>query len=326
MKKNILIIDEFEPSLMEILREANISFEYAPYLDRAGLKEIISNYSGLVVRSKTNIDKEIIDLGDKLTFIARGGSGMDNIDSIYAKTKNIHCLNAPEGNRNAVAEHSIGFIIALITNLVKGNNEVNEGKWDREGNRGIELSSIKAGLIGYGNVGSLVAKKLNALGIKVLVHDKYKTGFGTELIKEVSLLEIKEVCNLISLHIPLTQETNSLVDTQFIDEMKNPFYLINTSRGEICKTTDLLYGLNKNKIMGLGLDVLDSEKKIKLSDIETSNLAVLKSNEKVIITPHVAGWTHESYQGISSVLANKIKELLTNSEYFASEVLINIKN
>ena len=325
MNKKILIIDEFEPTLMNLLREAKIPFEYAPYVTREDLILIIGDYSGLVVRSKTQIDKEIIDKGENLLFIARGGSGMDNVDEAYAKAKSIFCINAPEGNRNAVAEQTIGFLLSLICNISKGNQEVKNTLWDREGNRGIELSSMTVGIIGIGNVGKLVAEKLNNLGAKVLCYDKYKNHFQEDYIQEATLEEIKEKCNAISFHVPLTPETQSMLNLQFIDQMKNPFFLINTSRGQVVSSQDVITGLENNKILGVALDVLENEKINELNVYDKRVFDRLKEDSRIILTPHVAGWTKESYIGISKVLSDKIISLLNKSEYFANEVLINLK-
>jgi len=325
MNNKVLIIDEFEPTLMKTLREANIPFEYAPYLKREELIQIIQDYSGLVVRSKTEIDREIIDKAKKLLFIARGGSGMDNLDEAYAKTKNIYCLNAPEGNRNAVAEHTVGLLLSLICNISKGNDEINKNLWDREGNRGLELSSMTIGIVGVGNVGNLVAKKLHYLGANVLCYDKYKTDFNKEYIQECTLEEMKEKCNAISFHVPFTKETNGMFNNKFIDELKHPIYLINTSRGPIVHTTSLLKGLDENKVIGAALDVLENEKINELNEHEKQAFIKLQNHSNIILTPHVAGWSKESYIRISKVLSDKIISLLNKSEYFANEVLINLK-
>jgi D-3-phosphoglycerate dehydrogenase len=326
MSNKILIIDEFEPTLMKMLRESHIPFEYAPYLNREGILDIIPEYSGLIVRSKTQIDKEVIDKGVNLLFIARGGSGMDNIDEAYANKKEITCLNTPEGNRNAVAEHTLGLILSLICNITKGNKEINENIWDREGNRGLELSSLKVGIIGIGNVGKQVAEKLNALGVNIFCYDKYKTEFKEDYINVSSLEEIKKQCNAISIHVPLTSETRNMVNEKFINQFDNPFYLINTSRGPVVNLQDVRNSINNKKIIGVGLDVLENEKIMELNDLELEILNDLKRSPNTILTPHVAGWTKESYIGISKVLGDKIISMLTKSEYFAKSVLINLKN
>lgn len=326
MTNKILIIDEFEPSLMEALRKANVTYEYAPYMTRDGLKKEISSYYGLIVRSKTKIDKEIIELGQKLLFIARGGSGMDNIDVALAEKKGIHLLHAAEANSNAVTEHTIGLIFNLLNNQTKSHIEIKNNQWLREENRGKELASITVGIIGYGHVGSKLANKLQNLSLQVLVYDKYKKGFGSDGIKECSLEEIQSQADIISLHIPLTQETKFMIDKDFIKNVKNPFYLLNTSRGKTVKLSDVFQGLHQNQILGFAADVLENEKINELNEEENEDFNNLLSLPNVIFTPHIAGWTKESYQGISMVLAEKIIKLLTKSEYFASEVLINLKN
>lgn len=326
MSNKILIIDEFEPSLMEMLRRSNISYEYAPYMTRESLKQNIGSYYGLILRSKTYIDKEMMDLGSRLLFVARGGSGMDNIDIDYAESKGITLIHAAEANSNAVAEHTLGLLLNLINNQSKSFNEIKNHQWHREANRGRELSSLCVGIIGYGHVGSKLAEKLQLLGCRVLVYDKYKTGFGTNFIQECTLQNIQEKANVISLHIPLTDETKYMVDRDFIDQIKNPFFLINTSRGKTVRLKDVNLALLDNKVIGFAADVLENEKISNLGTEDNEIFKNLLSQKNVIFTPHVAGWTSESYVGISKILGNKIIELLTKSEYFASEVLINLKN
>jgi D-3-phosphoglycerate dehydrogenase len=326
MYQKILIIDEFEPTLMRKLREWSIPFEYAPYMDRKELLKCISGYTGLVLRSKTKIDKEVINLGKALRFVARGGSGMDGVDEMYAKKRGVECINAPEGNRNAVAEHAMALLLNLTCNISKGNSEVNSGIWDREGNRGIELYGKKVGIIGYGNTGSFFAEKLSSFGVTVMAYDKYKKGFGSNKVLEVSMKEIYEHSDILSLHVPLTTETIHLVNKDFLNKFKKDLILLNTCRGKVVQLSSVLEALNSGKISRFGTDVLENEKLDSYSAEESRVLESLKTLENVIITPHIAGWSKESYIGISTVLADKIKILTDKGDFFEDEILKYLKN
>lgn len=278
-------------------------------------EEIISNihlYDGIVIRSKIKITKEIIDKAIKLKFIARAGAGMENIDVAYAENKGIKCLHAPEGNKDAVAEHALGMLLALFNNLCRANIEVREGKWIREGNRGIELMGKTVGIIGYGNMGSAFAERLKGFGVKILVYDKYKKNFGTDLIQETNLETIFKECDIVSLHTPLTEETNYLINNAFINSFQKNIFIINTARGKCLNTADLVKNIQSGKVLGACLDVLEYEatsfENIELKNIPDA-LQYLFKSEKIILSPHIAGWTFESNEKIGKVLAEKILAL-----------------
>ncbi len=278
-------------------------------------EEIVNNihlYDGIVIRSKIKITKDIIDKAVKLKFIARAGAGMENIDVEYAESKGIKCLHAPEGNRDAVAEHAIGMLLSLFNNLNRANKEVREGKWIREGNRGVELMGKIVGIIGYGNMGSAFAERLKGFGVKVLVYDKYKKKFGNEFIIETSLQQIFEEADLVSLHTPLTEETNYLINDAFINSFKKNIFIINTARGKCLNTTDLVKNIRSGKVLGACLDVLEYEV-VSFENIDAANLPepfqYLSKSEKVILSPHIAGWTQESNEKIARILAEKIMAL-----------------
>ena len=249
---------------------------------------------------------------DKLKFIARAGAGMENIDVAYAESKGIKCLHAPEGNKDAVAEQTIGMLLGLFNNLFKANKEVREGKWIREGNRGVELMGKTVGIIGYGNMGSAFAERLKGFGANVLVYDKYKKGFGTDFIKETSLEEIFKNADVLSLHTPLTAETNYLINDSFINKFSKNIYIINTARGKCLNTSDLVKNLKSGKVLGTCLDVLEYEM-VSFEALDTKQLPeafqYLIQSDKVVLSPHIAGWTNESNEKIARVLAEKILSL-----------------
>lgn len=305
--KKILIVDDLHPAFAE----AAENLGYACTIDAAFTREktltIIADYEGLAIRTKFQVDREIIDAAPKLRFIARAGAGMDNIDEAYAKEKGIACLNTPEGNMDAVGEHAIGLLLSLMNNFRKADIEIRNGKWDREGNRGYELKGKTVGLIGYGHMGSSFARKLSGFGVDVIAYDKYKTGFSDQFAREASMEEIVKLSDVLSFHIPLTPETKGMVDDEYLSKFEKPIFLLNTARGEIAKVQAILNGLKSGKILGAGLDVLETEKFPALA--EQSWFDELKNNRHVLLTPHVGGWTFDSYRKISEVLAEKLKNL-----------------
>ena len=311
MPHTIIIIDDVHPILIQELKKNGFVCHYRPTITRKELLPIISQYTGIVVRSKTKIDRELIDAAPNLKIIGRYGAGMENIDTNYAASKGIVCVNAPEGNRNAVAEHAIGLLFALLNNICIADKQVKSGIWDRNNNWGHEITGKTIGIIGYGNTGSTFSKKLQGFDVTILAYDKYKQGFGNQLVKEVSLETIFENADVLSLHIPLTDKTNNMVNRQFIEKFRKPFIFLNTSRGQIVNTSDLVAAIENGKITGAGLDVLEYEK----TDFEamSSNNPTLKkllTFNNVILTPHIAGWTYQSYEKLGKVLAEKIIKTL----------------
>jgi D-3-phosphoglycerate dehydrogenase len=237
---------------------------------------------------------------------------MENIDVTYAESKGIKCLHAPEGNRDAVAEHAVGMLLALFNNIPRADKEVREGKWIREGNRGIELMGKTVGIIGYGNMGSAFAERLKGFGVKVLVYDKYKKDFGNEFVRETSLEDIFDQADVLSLHTPLTPETTYLVDDAFLKKFRKNIYVINTARGKCLNTTDLVNNLDSGKVSGACLDVLEYEM-VSFENLDVHALPEafqrLIKSDKVILSSHIAGWTHESNEKIAEILAKKIVHL-----------------
>lgn len=269
----------------------------------------ISDYDGIIIRSRFIIDKQLLDKATNLKFIGRVGAGLENIDCDYAKTKGIYLISAPEGNRNAVGEHALGMVLSLFNKLNKADSEVREGKWLREDNRGIELDGKTVGLIGYGNMGKAFAKKLKGFDVEVLCYD-IKNNVGDNNAKQVSLKELQEKADVLSLHIPQTELTLNMVNTDFIDAFKKPFWLINTARGKSVVTSDLVEALKSGKIIGAGLDVLEYEKtsfeNLFSSEMPEAFRYLIKS-EYVLITPHVAGWTFESKEKLAQTIVDKIE-------------------
>lgn len=270
----------------------------------------IHQYDGIIIRSRFTIDKEFLDKATNLKFIGRVGAGLENIDCDYAEKKGVYLISAPEGNRNAVGEHSLGMLLSLFNKLNKADKEVRGGKWLREENRGIELDGKTVGLIGYGNMGKSFAKKLRGFDVEVLCYD-IKSNVGDENCKQVSLQELQERADVLSLHTPQTELTKNMVNAKFINQFKKSFWLINTARGKSVVTEDLVEALKANKVLGAGLDVLEYEKKsfenlFAEKEMPTAFQYLINANN-VILSPHVAGWTVESKEKLAQTIVNKIK-------------------
>ena len=269
----------------------------------------ISNYDGIILRSRIVIDKLFLDAAINLKFIGRVGAGLENIDREYAILKGIELIAAPEGNRNAVGEHTLGMLLSLFNKLNKADSEVREGKWLREANRGIELDGKTVGLIGYGNMGKAFAKKLRGFDVSVLCYD-IKEGVGDENAKQVSLKDFQEQVDVVSLHTPQTPLTLNMVNKAFINQFKKPFWFLNTARGKSVVTVDLVSALKSGKILGTGLDVLEYEKS-SFENLFSSEMPeafkYLIQAENVLLTPHIAGWTIESKQKLAQTIVDKIK-------------------
>jgi D-3-phosphoglycerate dehydrogenase len=307
MKKNILIVDDIHPVFIEQAETLGYTCDYKPLIKASEALEIIGDYAGLVIRSKFNVDRSVIDAGTSLRFVCRAGAGMDNIDEAYAAEKNIKLINAPEGNMDAVGEHAVGLLLSLMNNFRTADAEIRTGSWLREANRGYELKGKTVGIIGYGFMGSSFAKKLSGFGVDVIAYDKYKTGFSDRYAREVSMEEIVKHSDVLSLHVPLTAETDGLVNDEYLFHFKKPIFFINTSRGKTAKVSAVLNAIKQGKIIGAGLDVLEVEKFPALA--EQGWYEELRQSGKVILTPHVAGWTFDSYRRISEVMAAKLAKL-----------------
>ena len=306
--RKILFVDNTHEILKSRLSDNNFVCEDFNGRSYNDLYNVIDKYFGIIIRSKFNIDKPLIDKAVNLKFIGRVGAGMENIDVSYAEYKNIKCLNSPEGSRSAVGEHALALLLNIFNNITIANNETKLQKWQREKNRGIEIEGKTIGIIGYGNMGSSFAKKLSGFNCSVISYDKYKKNYSDKYTKEVSLKTLQDNADVISLHVPLTQETNYMINSDFFKALKKPVYLINTSRGKVVKTSDLVNALKNKKVLGAGLDVLEYEnnsfENINFSD--NNDFKFLLNSDNVIITPHIAGWTKESKIKLAEVLSNKI--------------------
>ncbi|RVU01987.1 phosphoglycerate dehydrogenase [Mucilaginibacter limnophilus] len=304
MNNKILIVDDLHPAFIQGAEAKGYVCDYRPQFTLTDAMQVIGDYHGLAIRSKFEVDKTVIDAAVSLRFIARAGAGIDNIDGDYAAQKGLTIYNAPEGNADAVGEHAVGLLLALINKFNTADAEIRDGKWLREENRGYELKGKTVGIIGYGHMGQSFARKLSGFEVNVIAYDKYKTGFSDQYAREVSMEEIVKHSDVLSLHVPLTHETQHLVDEEYLFHFKKPIFFINTSRGKTAKVRTVLDAIGKGKIIAAGLDVLEVEKFPALAEQEW--FEDLKRSGKVLLTPHVAGWTFESYRKISEVLAEKL--------------------
>jgi len=305
----ILHLDENHPFLADSLAKAGFINEFDYLSDKTAVENKIANYQGLVIRSRFPIDKTFIDKASNLKFIARVGAGLENIDVTYAQQKGISLLAAPEGNRNAVGEHSLGMLLSLMNHFVRANSQVRNGVWLREENRGYELDGLVVGIIGYGNTGKSFARKLKGFNCTVFCYD-ILDNVGDENATQVSLQTLQEMAQVLSLHVPLTDLTRYMVDADFINAFRNPFWFINTARGKCVRTDHLVDSLRSGKVLGAGLDVLEYEKSsfesLFLEDKMPEAMNALIQMDNVLLTPHIGGWTAESKKKLAEVLVEKI--------------------
>ena len=311
----ILFLDSVHDYLWNHLERMGWQCEADYDSDRAAILNRISDYEGIVVRSRIKLDAEMLMAAKELKFIARAGSGMEGVDEQTAKSLGIHCFNAPEGNRDAVAEHAIGMLLGLFNRIHIADMEVRKGEWKREANRGTELLGRTIGIIGYGNTGYSFAKRLGGFGVLAYGYDKYKKNFADNYVIEVDLPTILNEAEVVSLHVPLSAETRHMVNDEFFNRLANPIYLINTSRGPVVDTDALVRAMESGKVLGACLDVLEYEKStfenLDGEEMPTS-LQYLLDSDRVVLTPHVAGWTMESNIKLSQVLVEKIRRVFSN--------------
>ena len=302
----ILLLDKNHPLITEQLLAQNFILEEDFTSSYDEVCDKIHQYDGIIIRSRIPLDENFLEKGKNLKFIARVGAGMENIDIPVAEKLGIQLINSPEGNRDSVAEHVVGMLLILMNRLFIASQEVKNGIWKREENRGDELLGKTVGLIGYGNMGKATAKRLSGFGCKVIFHD-ILPGLADEFASQVTLEELKQSAEILSLHIPLTSETHYLVDENFIKEMKNDFYFVNTARGKNVKTKSLVEAMKSGKVKAACLDVLEYEKS-SFENIETENedLKYLLQSEDAIVTPHIAGWTHQSKEKLAQFIVDKI--------------------
>ncbi len=303
----ILIIDKMHLSIIPLLKNAGHLADYRPEIEKNELLEIVGDYEGLIIRTKLPMDRSVLERAPNLRFIGRAGAGLDNIDLEYTQENGILIFNAPEGNRDAVGEHAIGMLLSLFNHLSSADQEVRKGIWQREENRGEELAGKTVGIIGYGNMGAAFAGKLIGFDVNILAYDKYKSGFSSFHVQESTFEKIQEEADILSLHVPLTAETGNFLTIDKLEKFHKPIYLINTARGEIISFDTLNAGLQRGILKGALLDVLENEKFSKLTHAQKLSFEELAARKNVIFTPHVAGWTIQSYKKINEVLVEKIK-------------------
>ncbi len=308
---NILFADSTHLRLPEMLTDAGFKCNYNPdQVTSNNIKDLIKDYEGIIIRSKVKIGKELIDSGKNLKFIGRVGAGLENIDVEYAESNGITCFNSPEGNRDAVGEQAVGMLLTLFNNILKADFEVRNGKWIREGNRGLEIKGKTIGIIGYGNMGSAFAQRLKGFDANVIAYDKYKFGYSDEYVTEKKLEDLFEHTDILSLHVPLTDETRFMINHEFIHQFKKDIYIINTARGKVLKTEDLVKNLKSGKVLGAALDVLEYEQtsfeNLHSDEKLPEAFQYLINSNNTVLTPHIAGWTHESNVKLSEFLASKI--------------------
>lgn len=307
--RKVIFLDSVHSALINGLTKAGFDCSEDYEISSASFARQIHEYYGIVIRSRFKLDAQLLEQASQLRFIARSGAGMENIDLEYAAENNIDCYNSPEGNRDAVGEHALGMLLSLFNRINTADLEVRQGLWRREENRGIELAGKTVGIIGYGQMGSAFASKLQGFNCQVIAYDKYKSGFGHDHIREASLEELFQQSDVISLHVPLTPETTFMVDDEFLDRFEKDIFLINTARGKNVRIAAVVRALQSGKLKGACLDVLEYEK-TSFEQLQPESMPedfkYLKKDPRVLLSPHVAGWTIESYEKLSTVLLDKI--------------------
>lgn len=302
----VLIVDLMHESILGLLGKYGFEVTYAPKITREEIIDQIASYEGIIIRSKTPLDRELLERATRLQFIGRAGAGLDQLDLDYLEERGVALFHAAKGNRDAVAEHAVGGLLALFNHLTQADTQVKKGIWDREANRGAELKGKTVGIFGFGNMGKAFSKRLKGFGVKVLAYDKYKKDFGKKGVQEVTWDTLKKEVDVLSIHVPLTAETRDFFTLEELKSFAKPFWLINTARGEVIRMETLNQALDLGILKGAVLDVLENEKFERFSPDQKLQFELLANRENVLFTPHVAGWTVESYQKINEVLVKQI--------------------
>jgi len=309
MPMKCLVVDPMHESLSALLAPLGWEVDYHPGITRNELREKHAGYQGLIIRSKTIVDRDLLGEDPTLRFVGRAGAGLDNLDLAYLAQKDIRVLHAAEGNRDAVGEFSVGILLSLLRNIPRAHQEVMNGIWLRESNRGAEIMGKTVGIVGFGNMGHAFARRLTGFGCKILVYDKYKHGFTNEYWQEADMARLFAETDILSLHVPLTDETRAMVNTTYLSQFKKKIILLNTARGEIIPLSDLVESISMGFVRGAALDVLENEKMNDLTSSQREAFRNLVTGGNVIFTPHIAGWTFESHLKINVALVEKIKLL-----------------
>lgn len=304
--KKVIISAPAHPLLRTSLMKQGYEVADHPSVSYDQLSAMIHDAEGLVVSTRLRIDRPLIEKAAKLKWIARLGSGMELIDVPFAESRGIRCIHSPEGNRDAVAEHALAMLLAFTKKILTSSRQVSQGKWLREENRGMELRGKTIGIIGYGNTGSAFAGLLSSFGVDILAFDKYKSGFGDRQVREAGMEQICRYAHVISFHVPLTDETHHMADDAFFDSLAEKPFIINTSRGKVIDTSSLMRALENDKIRGAALDVLENEDPVRIAQMTDSQFIRLTSDERVVITPHIAGYSEESPLKMSRIILKKL--------------------
>lgn len=306
MSKLVIITAKVHEYLINELQAKGFTVDYRPSITYNELSDSIHTASGLIVTTRIKVDAAMLDRATQLEWIGRLGSGMELIDTAYAASKGIRLASSPEGNRDTVGEQAVGMLIMLMHNLLKSSLELREGIWERDGNRAWELGGRTVGIIGYGHTGGAFAQRLRGFGMKILAYDKYKTGFGDEFVQEATLEELYHEADIVSLHLPLTEETRHLGNMDFFRSFQKPVYLLNTSRGKVVKTADVVKALENGTLEGAALDVLENEKLETYSETEQAEFQYLLASPRAVVTPHIAGYSHEASIKMAKVVLEKL--------------------